>query len=511
MPYNPSAPGVQCAWAVIGMHIPGGLVLVGQKLRKAGIVTAAMLLLSSCGLFQNGGSMMDFGFWETSPFMQGDSAELGIAEMTKGNYLGAEKHFRNALKNNPRDVHALLGAAILYHNTGQLVRAREMYEAVLALRPPESEQFINLSDVSTHPIAQIASVNLSLLESGAVLGGMFEGAAGLGNQPSAQPMYGVPTMAQPVTQPMAKQQGAAMTQPLTGQMSAFPSSSALSLGGMAPSVTELAPEIVGFTGGDVNTISRFATIRALRDQGLITPDEFAARRQANAGALLPLSSPPPAAGLDRPVPGTEQVTARLQAIGRALELRAISVSQHAAERNMILDALMPAAPVVVANPGMPPQGLMEAADMVRRLEMLRDAGFISSDEYARERAGIEAALMPAQPMAPVQQSSASMSMAPGEPVQITGAPAVSGPQPSIHLASYRSTKQAERGWAQLRRAHPDLLGDLNFTVMEINLGSKGIFFRLIAGPVSSNQGAKDICDKLKSRRQFCDPTFAEFG
>ena len=37
---------------------------------------------------------------------------------------------------------------------------------------------------------------------------------------------------------------------------------------------------------------------------------------------------------------------------------------------MILDALMPSAPVVVANPKAPPRGLMEAADAVRRLEQL---------------------------------------------------------------------------------------------------------------------------------------------
>lgn len=491
------------------MGIPGGFVLAGQKLRRAGVVAAA-LVLSSCGLAQNGGSMLDFGFWESSPFSQGDSAELGIAEMTKGNYLGAEKYFRDALATNPRDVHALLGSAILYHNTGQLVRAREMYEALLALRPPESEQFINLSDVSTHPIAQIASVNLSLLESGAVMGGIAEGAAGLGNQPSQQPMYGVPTSAQPVTT-QGMTTGTVMNQSPVGQTPAF-SSAALSPGGVNATSAGLAPEIVGFTGGDVNVISRFATVRALRDQGLITPNEYAARRQANVGALLPLSSPPPAAGLNRPVPSTEQVTARLQAIGRALELRAISVSQHAAERNMILDAMMPAAPVVVANPGVPPQGLMEAADMVRRLEMLRDSGFISSDEYARERAGIESALMPAQPL-PAQTSSLSselMSATPGQPVQMSAA-TPSGPQPSVHLASYRSTKQAERGWSQLRRAHQKLLGDLSYTVTEINLGSKGVFFRLIAGPFPNKEAASDTCRKLKSRRQFCESAFADFG
>ncbi len=475
--------------------------MAGQKFRKAGVVALTMML-TSCGVAQNGGSMLDFKFWESGGIFQGNNAELGIAEMAKGNYLAAERHFRDALNANPHDVHALLGAAILYHNTGQLVRARELYEAVLAIRPPESEQFINLNDISTHPVSQVASVNLSLLESGAVLSGISNGAAGLGNQPTPLPAASQGTA-----------QGTMAMQPLAGQAPAFPSAAPLSFGGTTSSV-ELAPEIIGFTGNDVNIISRFATIRALRDQGLITPDEYAARRQANVGALLPLSSPPPSAGLDRPVPSTEQVSSRLQAIGRALELRAISVSQHTAERTMILDAMMPSAPVVVANPGTPPNGLMEAADMVRRLEMLRDAGFISSDEYSRERAAVEASMMPAQPAMPAQSSTLSSSMMSASPTQQPvqmEASAMSGPQTGVHLASYRSTKQAERGWAQLRRAYQGVLGELNFTVTEIDLGTKGVFFRLIAGPFPDKKSATDACVQLKSRRQFCELAVADFG
>jgi hypothetical protein len=340
-----------------------------------------------------------------------------------------------------------------------------------------------------------------LLESGGVLGNMASGAAGAGNQPQAPSMYGVPTSAQ-------TQIGGT---PLAASSVTFPVVGGQSGGLQTMNVTQvpappIAPDITGFGGADKNIISRFTTIRALRDQALITPDEYMTRRQANIGALLPLTSPPPSAGLNREVPNTLQISERLHAIGRALEMRAISVSQHSAERSMILDALMPAAPVVVANPGMPPKGILEAADRVRRLEMLREAGYITSDEYARERGAIEIAMQPEQP----QMVSAAVKDGGDAPAELQPAE-LSGPQPSIHLASYRSTKQAERGWAQLKRAHNNILGELRHTVMEINLGSKGIFFRLIAGPFSSGDEAKGVCRKLKSRRQFCDPSFADFG
>lgn len=484
------------------------------QINKAVLVTLMLIMtlgVSACGVISEGGRMLDGKFWEGGPMSGNETAELGIAEMTKGNYLAAESHFRNALDRNPRDYHALLGAAILYHNTGQLVKAREMYEAVLALRPPESEQFINLNDISTNSLVSVASLNLALLESGALPGSM-------GNQPQAGGMYGMPTNAQPLMDglnapsPMAA--ASSVTFPVVGGQQMQPvnqlsgtQSSPAQMAPLSPSITELGP-------ADKNIISRFTTIRSLRDQGLLTPTEFSTRRQANIGALLPLTSPPPSAGLERTVPTTLQISDRLQAIGRALAMRAISVSQHGSERSLILDALMPAAPVVVANPGVPPTGILQAADMVRRLEMLRDTGFITSAEYERERGAIEAVMRPNQPT-PIMQQPASLASVAIEqasaPAELTPEPpALSGPQPSIHLASYRSTKQAEQGWAQLKRAHQNILSGLSHTIMEINLGSKGIYFRLIAGPYSSGSEAKDVCGRLKSRRQFCDPTFAEF-
>jgi len=440
--------------------------------------------LGACGLFQN--TLFEDSFWASSPLKQNDEAELGIAELAKGNYVTAEGHFQKALKRNPKDVHALLGAGILYHNTGQMTKAREMYEAVLAIRPDESVQFVVWNNISTRPASQIASVNLSLLDSGGVPGALAGARGGpvpsmpqVSAAPSTSAMLGRPPSAMIPARPAVPGPGAAA--PMTG------------------------PAIGKFAGGDANVISRFATIRALRDQGLITQQEFAARRRANLGALLPLSVPPPSAGLDRPVPSTEQITGRLRAIGRALEMRAISVTQHAAERNMILDALMPSAPVVVANPASPPSGLMEAADSVRRLEQLRDTGYISSDEYTKERQSIEMVMQPKQPQmtAPPMKDGSPAAAKPRAMKKSTG------PSPAIHLASYRTRKNADQGWAKIKRAHKNLVAGLEHKVTRVNLGRKGTYFRLKAGPFKNTAEAKAMCRKLKRRRQFCEATVME--
>ena len=152
--------------------------MTGQ-LRRVAFVVVAAAALGACGFFQN--TLFDESFWASSPLLQNDEAELGIAELAKGNYVTAEGHFQKALRANPKDIHGLLGAGILYHNTGQLTKAREMYEAVLAIRPDDSQQFVVWSNISTRPASQIASVNLSLLDSGGVTSALGAAAAGREN------------------------------------------------------------------------------------------------------------------------------------------------------------------------------------------------------------------------------------------------------------------------------------------------------------------------------------------
>lgn len=462
--------------------------------RKAGAVAlplalAGALALAGCGGSQEG-SLFSPSFWSMSPLQtsgENDLAELGLAELAKGNHVAADNYFQKALKINPKDPHALLGAGMLYQQTGQTTKAREMYESVLALRPRDSDRLVSLSE-SPKPISDLANAGLAQIEgrpSTAALAAEPP-AAGVGGSPSASLMLGR-TAAPPGGPPVAQMR------PLGP--------------GVAEAAQRSSPIGPRFTGTDNHIVSRFATLRTLREQGLVTAEEYNARRQANIGELLPLTSPPPSAGLERPVPATDQIVGRLKAIGRALEMRALTVAQHASERAMILDALLPAAPVVVANPAAPPTEMMAAADAVRRIEYLRDGGLVSGEEYMRERKAIEVAMTPPAPEPPpmVEEKPA----APAAPV--AAAPAAKGAamakgSAAVHLASYRSRQQAERGWQQIQKAHQAILGKLQSDIVEVNLGAgKGTYYRLKAGPLASKDAAADICRQLKQRRQYCEP------
>ncbi len=460
------------------------------KTKRYAAFFAVGLTVSACGAVQEG-SLLDPVFWEKSAFSNPSKASVatdrGLAELMKGNFLPAEALFDVALQADPHNVYALLGKAIIYQNTGQVTRARTLYEAVLAQRPDESMNVIVLQDSTPRNVAEVASVNLSMIDSGGVIGNLATGAAGVDKpaQYGGQPGQGLAGGAGNYGYLAPNNGTTAMRQTNTDMTG------------------DTIPEM-GLDEGDRNIVSRFETLRDLLDQGLITPEEYKVRRARNVGALIPLSSNPPAAGLDRPVPSSAQISGRLRAIGRALEMRAITIEQHAAERKMILDALMPETPLVLENPAVPPKGLMASADKVRRLEGLKNQGLISSDEYSQERLAIESGLQPIPPQGGASMSSAAS----GAPNSLMNNARKSGPQPAVHLASYKSQRDATRGWTQLKRAHRDLLGNLQSEVTQVNLGpGKGVFYRLLAGPLDSKQAASSLCGKLKSKRQFCEPGF----
>jgi len=452
------------------------------SLRIAAVVLS-LTSVSGCSAIQDS-KIFQPEFWAVSRSGNNVSAELGLAELAKGNNVLAQSHFEKALKANPKDVQALFGLALLYQNSGQPTRARQLYESILALHPRPTDELLVWAGKQTQPIVDLASVNIHLLESG----GRAPLPGGASLQPqmsSAAPMAMAPVQTPP------------------------------SYGGMQPlQPSHMADPEPLFRDADLNIVARFKTLRALLDQGLITQDEFLIRRKVNVGALLPMTSQPASTGLDRPVPAIEQVSARLNAIGRALEMRALTPAQHTAERTMILDALMPMRPNAVANPVPPPKGLMEAADAVRRLEMLNGADLITSDEYAKERAAIEVSMQPPVPKAMAMAMAGAAAGAGATPKALDGQgkPAMSGFQPAIHLASYRQKKAAERGWVELSKRFGSMLGGLEHRVERVDLGnSKGVFYRLKAGPLPSNNAAKDACRKLKAKRQYCEPTTINFG
>jgi hypothetical protein len=73
----------------------------------------------------------------------------------------------------------------------------------------------------------------------------------------------------------------------------------------------------------------------------------------------------------------------------------------------------------------------------------------------------------------------------------------------IQLGAFRSTEEAKTTWTKLKRKYPSSLNKLTFGVQKADLGAKGIFYRLHAGPLSDRDAANILCKKLIAKGQGC--------
>lgn len=113
-----------------------------------------------------------------------------------------------------------------------------------------------------------------------------------------------------------------------------------------------------------------------------------------------------------------------------------------------------------------------------------------------------AAPAPAKP----QQTAAA---APAHPAAKPAAPA-SAAAPAAHsaggwlvqLGALKTEADAKSEWNRVRNANKDVLGEYGSDIVRVDLGEKGTFWRLRAGPMDEGQ-ARTVCSNLAKRSQGC--------
>ena len=73
----------------------------------------------------------------------------------------------------------------------------------------------------------------------------------------------------------------------------------------------------------------------------------------------------------------------------------------------------------------------------------------------------------------------------------------------VQLASLNSPAAAKQAWNSLRKAHPALLSDMRLNIQTIDLGDRGVFYRVQTGPLPNRATAKDLCWQIKVAKQDC--------
>lgn len=104
-------------------------------------------------------------------------------------------------------------------------------------------------------------------------------------------------------------------------------------------------------------------------------------------------------------------------------------------------------------------------------------------------------------------------IAPGATVlEEAPAPAETAPQESrdaavkafrVQLSSVKSRTDAEKEAERLSRVHGAVLDGADIALVRVDLGSKGVYYRLRAGPMPDRHAANSVCEKLSAGNQSC--------
>lgn len=114
--------------------------------------------------------------------------------------------------------------------------------------------------------------------------------------------------------------------------------------------------------------------------------------------------------------------------------------------------------------------------------------------------------------APLPVSSPVPVQPPDQPVAVQPPPAdpppaaepadVTGPW-RVQVAAGRTEEEARFRWSRLMGAHADLLDAAELFIFKVDLGDKGVFYRVQIGGFDTRAPAVKFCEKLKARKVEC--------
>lgn len=322
---------------------------------------AAVALLSGCAIFDKKDTDQESNWllrqFEKDGNKQADEATVAYSQ---GNFRKSQELVNESLKDNPRNQQALLVGALTAEKLGRPNRARQFYEDLILIGG-DNKTVLGTTNGVPEKITDIARRRLRVLT--------IQQSKLVVENPNGTKSFNI-----------SKEAGAAqskenITKAYTKKTASKPSSRA-NIGSL-------------FSSQEQNIISRFLILKELAEKDLITKDEFLSRRMSNIGGLLPLTHSPAATGIDAPVPSPDLIIERIDVLKEAVESRAITPQEFSAERDTIIEALLPPNPRTRMKPTAPAKDILGAAKNLRKLEVLYDLNLITSAEKTAEHKAIE--------------------------------------------------------------------------------------------------------------------------
>jgi hypothetical protein len=111
---------------------------------------------------------------------------------------------------------------------------------------------------------------------------------------------------------------------------------------------------------------------------------------------------------------------------------------------------------------------------------------------------------PAPAATPPQTAAVPAAPPPPRPAAAKPVAATSGASYRVRLVSVKSENETASEWTRLQHAYPQL-ASLHMSVTRVELGEKGVWYRIHAGPLADAAAAHQLCDAIntKDKSQGC--------
>jgi hypothetical protein len=116
---------------------------------------------------------------------------------------------------------------------------------------------------------------------------------------------------------------------------------------------------------------------------------------------------------------------------------------------------------------------------------------------ANDKSPVVVDLLPAKSPKPAATQPAAKGKPPAATLDITSTKFL------IQIGAFRDRSGADSAWARLRKKHGGLLAGLEPDIMRADLGAKGVFYRLRAGPLNDKGSADSLCLRMKAAKIGC--------
>ena len=336
--------------------------MFARDFTKTLLSATALSLLAACAVVDKKDTAEESNWFVKMFEKDGQNyAQKASLEYVQGNFEKTLEYTTEALKANPRNEQALLVGALASEKLGRYNRARQYYEDLIIIDGNETS-VLGTNDGQPHKITEIAKKNLRAIT-------IAQNKLTIENRDGSKAF--------------------AISEEKGNEVSKNTIAEAL----RKKSVPVVKSQPVGvddiFTPEQQNMVSRFLILKELAEKDFITKEEFLSRRSANLGALLPLTNQAPGVGMDKPVPDADLIIERLEILKEGVETRAITPREFSAEREVIIEALMPPEPRERMKNKAPSKNILDAAGDLRRLEVLYNLDLITSNEKEAEKKAVE--------------------------------------------------------------------------------------------------------------------------